>query len=171
MAAERLKDGLHARVYARTGMPVDGRYLAPQFRHHAWDRRGDVSRILSAKDYIVHALTGRPQPTPRRRPAMRLCAGDAGLGCRPLRPLGPAGGAAAGPVADHAVVGPLTADAAARFALPAGIPVHNGAADSAAGAFAMTGLNANSASIAMGSSAIIFGATPPAISIRNPAIC
>lgn len=161
MAAEKLKDGLHARVYARTGMPVDGRYLAPQFLYHFQDRRADVRRILSAKDYIVYALTGRAVTDPSTAAgygvyALETEAWDASL-CAiwnlPMALLPDL-------LPTTAVAGDVTATAATDFGLPAGVPVHAGAADSAAGAFAMTGLNANSASIAMGSSAIIFGATP-----------
>ncbi|MBC2775544.1 FGGY-family carbohydrate kinase [Rhizobium sp. AQ_MP] len=161
MAAERLKDGLHATVYARTGMPVDGRYLAPQFLHHFRDRRGDVKRILSAKDYLVHALTGRAVTDPSTAAgygvyALETESWDADL-CDiwdlPMSLL---------PVLlpTTMVAGTVLPASASDFSLPVGIPVYTGAADSAAGAYAMTGLNANSASIAMGSSAIIFGATP-----------
>lgn len=161
MAAEKLKDGLHARVYALTGMPVDGRYLAPQLLYHFQDRTGDVRYILSAKDYIVYCLTGRVVTDPSTAAgygvyALETEAWDAGL-CEiwalPMSLLPEV-------LPTSAVVGAVTEAAAGAFGLPVGAAVYNGAADSAAGAFAMTGLNANSASVAMGSSAIIFGATP-----------
>ena len=59
MAADKLFGDARSRVYARTGMPVDGRYIAPQFLFHFNNRRDEISHILSAKDYIVYALSGR----------------------------------------------------------------------------------------------------------------
>lgn len=161
MAAERLKDGLHARVYVRTGMPVDGRYLAPQFQHHFKDRSGDVRRVLSAKDYIVYALTQRAVTDPSTAAGYGVFALDKGTWDASLCAIWNLPMALLPEVLPTtAVAGTLVPAAAEAFGLRAGLPVYTGAADSAAGAFAMTGLNANSASIAMGSSAIIFGATP-----------
>ncbi len=161
MAADRMKGGLYAHVYARTGMPVDGRYLAPQFLHHFASRRGDIRRILSAKDFIVHALTGRAVTDPSTAAGYGVYALEteswdadlAGIWDLPMTMLPDL-------LPTTTAVGTVVPASALAFGLPAGIPVHNGAADSAAGAYAMTGLNANSASIAMGSSTIIFGATP-----------
>ena len=57
-AAERLdaEPFLRADLYRRTGMPLDGRYLAPMFAFH---KRANVRHILSAKDFLCFALTGR----------------------------------------------------------------------------------------------------------------
>lgn len=161
MAAEKLYGDARSRVYARTGMPVDGRYIAPQFLFHFNNRRDEISHILSAKDYIVYVLTGRIVTDPSTAAGYGVYAletenWDEDL-CRiwdlPLTVL-----PELAPTSD--VVGTLTIATAEKLGLSSGIVIHNGAADSAAGAFAMTGLNANSACVAMGSSAIIFGATP-----------
>ncbi len=40
-------------------MPIDGRYLAPMFQFHFSDRADQVGTILSAKDYLLYALTGQ----------------------------------------------------------------------------------------------------------------
>src|ERR1700751_5543987 len=45
-------------LYESTGMPINGRYLAPMFQHH-WRARSTQARaLLSAKDYLCFALTG-----------------------------------------------------------------------------------------------------------------
>ena len=158
MAAEKLQGGLHARVYARTGMPVDGRYLAPQFLHHFQDRRADVRRILSAKDYIVYALTGRGVTDPSTAAgygvyALETEAWDAGL-CAiwdlPVALLPDL-------LPTTAVAGEVTATAAADFGLPAGVPVHAGAGASAARALPAEGVERNRPSVALGPRATAFG--------------
>src|ERR1700751_3257125 len=45
-------------LYESTGMPIDGRYLAPMFYHHWRAHRGEARSLLSAKDYLCFALTG-----------------------------------------------------------------------------------------------------------------
>ena len=45
-------------------MPIDGRYLAPMFHFHWRTRCAAVRRILSAKDYLCYALTGRAVTDP-----------------------------------------------------------------------------------------------------------
>lgn len=161
MAAEKLHGDTRSLVYARTGMPVDGRYIAPQFSHHFGHLRNEVSHILSAKDYIVYVLTGRIVTDPSTAAGYGVYALETenwdndlcriwDLPTAILPELAPT----------SAIVGTLTTATAERLGLRSDIAIYNGAADSAAGAFAMTGLNANSACVAMGSSAIIFGATP-----------
>ncbi|MEN5300162.1 FGGY-family carbohydrate kinase [Brucella sp. TWI559] len=161
MAREILHGEAHAQVYAKTGMPVDGRYLAPQYLYHFDRCRDDVHHILSAKDYITFVLTGRTITDPSTAAgygvyALESESWDAEL-CKiwnlPMSLLPEVAPTSAN-------VGPLSAAGASLLGLPQCITIYNGAADSAAGAYAMTALNANSACIAMGSSAIIFGATP-----------
>ncbi|MBS0377403.1 MAG: FGGY-family carbohydrate kinase [Proteobacteria bacterium] len=145
-------------LYGATGMPIDGRYLAPMFRLH--HRPGAaVRQILSAKDYLCHALTGALVTDPSTA---------AGYGLYEL-----ASGAFSGalcalwgvPVAllpavrpAHAVAAPLSASGAQLLRLPAGIPVSVGAADSMSGAYAMGSLAPGRVCIAMGSSTIILDA-------------
>src|SRR5581483_7983659 len=57
-AGERLDPARKAEIYRRTGMPIDGRYLAPMYRFHWHDRRRELTGLLSAKDYLCFALTG-----------------------------------------------------------------------------------------------------------------
>lgn len=155
-AATRLGPEGPAMVYRRTGMPVDGRYLAPMLAFHRADA-GDLDGILSAKDYLCLALTGRAVTDPSTAAGYAVfdlaegrfaddLAAVFGLDTT-LLPSVEASGAFAGP---------LIPEAAARLGLPAGVPVMVGAADSAAGALAMTGDDAGAVAIVMGSSTIIF---------------
>lgn len=158
-ATARLQ-GLRSQHYARTGMPIDGRYLAPMFQFHFAGRAGEVRTVLSAKDYLIHALTGLAMTEPstaagygvydlsEQRFAPDLCA-FWNLPARALPPLRPA----------NALAGTLSPSGAALLGLPAGIPVSTGAADSVSAAYAMAGLDERVVSISFGSSAVILGAS------------
>jgi xylulokinase len=53
----RVDTDLRLHMYRATGILIDGRYLAPMFRyHHQSGQKADG--ILSAKDFLFHALTG-----------------------------------------------------------------------------------------------------------------
>lgn len=152
-----------ATLYARTGMPIDGRYLGPMFRYHFAERCGEVEAVLSAKDYLCHVLTGVRVTDPSTAAgygAFELESGRfsttlAERWALPIRALPEVRAA-------HALAGPLQATAARLLGLRAGIPVTVGAADSVASAFAMAGLEEGVVCVAMGSSTIIIDA------IRNP---
>jgi xylulokinase len=157
-AATRISRGDH---YPRTGMPIDGRYLGPMWQFHFEQRAEEVQWVLSAKDYLLHVLTGEHVTEPStaagygvydlkaRAFARDLC--DFWHLPAPLLPeVRPAG----------SLAGTLNAAGAALLGLPAGIPVSVGAADSACAAYAMVGLDERIASVSFGSSAVIFAATP-----------
>jgi len=55
--SERIKKDFRLDVYRRTGVPIDGRYLGPMFQYHCGPEL-QTRRILSAKDFLFHALTG-----------------------------------------------------------------------------------------------------------------
>jgi sugar (pentulose or hexulose) kinase len=159
-ATDRIDAERCAWLYQRTGMPIDGRYLAPMFRFHWHARRDRVHRILSAKDFLCQALTGRTVTDPstaagygvyaitERRWDPALCAvWDLDPSLLPeIRPA-------------RAVAGPLHAAGAKRLGLPPGVPVTVGAADSVTGALAMGGLEPGVVCVAMGSSTIVMDAS------------
>jgi sugar (pentulose or hexulose) kinase len=148
--------------YQKTGMPIDGRYLAPMFRFHWYDRRKAVRAILSAKDFLCHSLTGRivTDPSTAAGYGVWTLHGDwdatlcrfwhleAGL----LPSVEPA----------NSWAGTLNAAGARLLGLPEGIPVMVGAADSVASALAMGGLAEGVVSVVIGSSAVIMDAMPRA---------
>jgi sugar (pentulose or hexulose) kinase len=156
----RVDAARRTRMYAKTGMPIDGRYLAPMLQFHFADRLGEVKSILSAKDYLLLALTGVRATEPstaagygvydlsERAFSEELCEFWR-LPVAALPQILPAN--------SHA--GRLTASAAALLGLRPEIPVSSGAADSVCAAYAMAGLDERVVSISFGSSAVIVGAS------------
>ena len=55
--SERVDNKLRRHNYRRTGVLIDGRYLGPMFQYH-YGPKQKTGRILSAKDFLFHALTG-----------------------------------------------------------------------------------------------------------------
>lgn len=168
-ASARLDPERRDWLYRCTGMPIDGRYLAPMFRFHWQGRRRAVRRILSAKDFLCHALTGRAVTDPSTAAgygvyalakegwAPDLCA-IWDLDPRLLPKIRPA----------RSVAGPLHAAGAKLTGLPQGVPVTVGAADSVAAALAMGGLEPGVVSVTMGSSTVIMDAvTAPVLDAQR----
>ena len=159
-AAGRIDAARRAAMYAVTGMPIDGRYLAPMLQFHHLDRVNQMTRVLSAKDFLLHTLTGLDLTEPSTAAgygvfdlrtgtfSADLCA-FWNLPERLLPEVRPA----------NTVAGPLNAVGAALLGLPEGIPVSTGAADSVCASYAMAGLDPRIVSVSFGSSAVILGAT------------
>jgi len=159
-AATRLDAARRSAMYAITGMPIDGRYLAPMLEFHKKDSIDGLHSVLSAKDYLLHALTGLHVTEPSTAAGYgvfdlrtgtfndELCA-FWNLLERLLPQLRPA----------NAVAGSLSTAGAALLGLPPGIPVSTGAADSVCAAYAMAGLDPRIVSVSFGSSAVIMGQT------------
>jgi xylulokinase len=177
-AAARIDPARRASMYAVTGMPIDGRYLAPMLQYHFAERRASLRRVLSAKDYLLSVLTGLELTEPSTA---------AGFGVYDLH-TGRFNDALCdywdlpasllpGIRAAMTLAGPLSAQAAEWLGLPAGIPVSIGGADSACAAYAMAGLDERSVSISFGSSAVVFGSSrtprfdPAARYLLTPHVC
>jgi sugar (pentulose or hexulose) kinase len=159
-AAQRIDAERRRALYAATGMPIDGRYLAPMFQFHRAQYGAAVRRILSAKDFLCFALVGRAITDPSTAAGYgvyalaqddwdhELCA------FWDLAPdLLPEIGAAS------ASAGGLHAAGARLLGLPEGLPVAVGAADSVCGALAMAGLAEDTVNVVMGSSTIVLSAS------------
>ena len=146
-------------LYERTGMPIDGRYLGPMFRHHWLNRSAEVQSILSAKDYLLSVLTGQRLTDPSTAAGYGAFDLESGAFSEALREMWrmPAG-ALPEVRSAHSRAGPLTSAGARIVGVRAGIPVTVGAADSVSSAFAMAGLEEGIACIIMGSSTIIIDA-------------
>jgi xylulokinase len=159
-AAARVDAVRRAHMYARTGMPIDGRYLAPMLQFHFADRIDEVHSILSAKDYLLFELTGLRLTEPstaagygvydlsERRFSEELCE-FWHLPAALLPRILPA----------NSVAGSLSAAGSALLGLNTGVPVSTGAADSVCAAYAMAGLDERIVSISFGSSAVVVGAS------------
>jgi len=157
--AARIDESRRRALYQHTGMPIDGRYLGPMFLHHRAAASAKVSSILSAKDFIVHALTGARVTDPSTAAGygafdLRSRSFDAGL-CALWQITPSLLPAIAG---SQATAGALNAAGAALLGLPVGVPVCVGAADSVTSAYAMGGLATGTACITMGSSTVILDA-------------
>lgn len=152
-------------LYRRTGMRIDGRYLAPMFRHHFGHRHGDVRGILSAKDYLCFALTGRSVTDPSTAAGYAVFGLEGGTWDDELVRLWQLDPALLPEIApSNAVAGPLHEAGSSLLGLPAGLPVSVGAADSVASALAMGGLEEGTAVVTMGSSTVILD------SVRRPVL-
>src|ERR1700722_9691448 len=159
-AAVRVDAACRARMYASTGMPIDGRYLAPMLKFHFSDRIDEIQCILSAKDYLLWALTGLRLTEPstaagygifdlQARRFSETLAEFWNVPRRLLPELRPA----------NSLAGPLSRAGAKLLGLRAGIPVSTGAADSVCASFAMAGLDERVVSISFRSSAVVIGAS------------
>jgi xylulokinase len=156
-AAERIARADH---YARTGMPIDGRYLAPMWQFHLARRAAEVRRILSAKDYLLYALTGLELTEPSTAAGYGVFDLATGAFAEDLcRFWGLPASLLPGVRPSSSLAGPLSARGVELLGLPASIPVSTGAADSACAAYAMAGLDERCVSVSFGSSAVIFGAS------------
>jgi xylulokinase len=158
--SSRLDSGYRAHLYARTGMPVDGRYLAPMLQFHFGDRIEQLTSVLSAKDYLLFALTGQRLTEPSTAAGYGVYDLHAqifsdelaefwNLPRRLLPRIAPA----------NSLAGPLSGEGAAILGLRAGIPVSTGAADSVCASYAMAGLDERVVTISFGSSAVVIGAS------------
>ena len=153
-AGAHLDDVSRQRIYERTGMPIDGRYLAPMFRYHRLDEAYQVSSILSAKDYLYFALTGSRVTDPSTAAGygvfnIRRKAWDDAL-CA-LWPVDPKLLPSIRPAGSTGVMG----KSAEKLGLPGSATVTVGCADSVASAYAMAGREEGVACIVAGSSTII----------------
>jgi xylulokinase len=162
-ASSRVDRARKTFMYARTGMPIDGRYLAPMLQYHFADRIAEARTILSAKDYLLFALTGLRLTEPSTAAGYgiydlqerRFSKELAEFWHVPRALLPPIQGA-------NTLAGPLSAAGAALLGLRAGIPVSTGGADSVCASFAMAGLDERVVSISFGSSAVVIGASATA---------
>ncbi len=161
--SQRIDPKYRAHLYARTGMPIDGRYLAPMLRYHWGVRIERLTAVLSAKDYLLYALTGRLLTEPSTAAGFGIYDLHEGafsedlmqfwnLPHRLLPRIDPA----------NSPAGPLSEEGAALLGLRPGIPVSTGAADSVCASYAMSGLDEHAVSISFGSSAVIIGASAAA---------
>jgi sugar (pentulose or hexulose) kinase len=159
-ASSRVNSARRTLMYSRTGMPIDGRYLAPMLQYHFADRIAEVRTVLSAKDYLLCELTGLRLTEPSTAAGYgiydlqerRFSEDLADFWHLPLALLPRIQSA-------NTLAGPLNAAGARLLGLREGIPVSTGAADSVCASFAMAGLDERRVSISFGSSAVVIGAS------------
>ena len=145
-------------LYRRTGQWVDGRYLLPMWlrlRKTEPARAARTVALWAAKDWLLHELTGVGRTDPSTA---------AGFGCYDLETaawdhkLAEAAAVPGLPEVECAsALHPLTAVAAERLGLAAGLPVAVGAADSVCGALGMGAHAPGDVAYVAGTSTVILG--------------
>jgi xylulokinase len=158
-AAEALSHDARRRLYERTGMPIDGRYLGPMFAFHWSARAAEVEWVLSAKDYLCFVLTGTRFTDPSTAAGYGAFDSSTGTFAVDLCSRWQLPQAALPRIRpSQAAAGTLTAGAAPLLGLRAGVAVAVGSADSVAAAYAMAGLSEHTVCVTMGSSTTILDA-------------
>ncbi|PSJ58885.1 xylulokinase [Pseudaminobacter soli (ex Li et al. 2025)] len=159
-ASSFLDDSKRQMMYDRTGMPIDGRYLAPMFRYHRETFDNGVGTILSAKDFLHFALTGELATDPSTAAGYGLYDLDGANWSQELCAVWGISSSLLPTVRPSASASGLREAVAARLGLPSGLPVTVGCADSVASAYAMAGLDSGTVCITSGSSTIIMDSLP-----------
>ncbi len=152
---ERLNSELRRDVYQRTGVVVDGRYLAPMYGFHRKGKsRGDV--ILSAKDFLFYVLTGIAATDASTASGYALYNLQSGAWDSQLCRCWNISTEQLPPIKPSSFSLPLSSHGSKLTGCTPGTPVLLGCADSAAGVYALNGSAANDAvTILTGSSTVI----------------
>jgi xylulokinase len=155
--SERVDRDLRRDIYLKTGVLIDGRYLAPMFQFHHASRQKRPEFILSAKDFLFHALTGAAATDPSTASGyglynLRSKSWDLEL-CR-LWGVSEEGLPA---IKSSSFSAPLSPLGSRMLGCAPGTPVVVGCADSAAGVYAVNGgeQSTHAATILTGSSTVI----------------
>jgi xylulokinase len=157
---KRVDDDLRRHIYRVTGVLIDGRYLAPMFRYH--HKSGEkANRVVSAKDFLFHALTGAMATDPSTASGYGLYnlqrkAWDAEL-CQLWgvdREMLPS-------IESSSFAAPLSAQGCRLTGCALGTPVVLGCADSVAGVYAIGGAKLHdAATVLTGTGTVIMRCYP-----------
>ncbi len=154
-ASERLNSELRHEVYRRTGVVIDGRYLAPMYGFHRKEKRRD-DVILSAKDFLLHALTGVAATDASTASGYALYNLQSGAWDGKLCRLWSISAKQLPSIKPSSSSLPLSSEGSKLVRCALGTPVVVGCADSAAGVYALNGSAPNEAvTILTGSSTVI----------------
>lgn len=155
-ASERLDSDLLHDIYRRTGVVIDGRYLAPMFHFHH-SQWAAAEFILSAKDFLFHALTGVAATDPSTASGYGLYNLKTGSWDEELCKLWEISVERLPPIKGSTFCAPLNKLGSKMLGCPPLTPVVLGCADSAAGVYAINGgeQSTHTVSILTGSSTVI----------------
>ena len=152
--SRRVDNDLRLHIYRTTGVLIDGRYLGPMFQYHYGSK---ARRILSAKDFLFHVLTGLTATDPSTASGyglynLRLKAWDPEL-CKfwgITQEMLPS-------IESSSFRAPLSERGGQLLGCSPGIPVVLGCADSVAGVYAISGAKrlAHTATVLTGTSTVI----------------
>jgi xylulokinase len=153
---ERVDHKLRLHIYRKTGVLMGGRYLGPMFHYHHGPKQ-KTCRMLSAKDFLFHALTGLTATDPSTASGyglynLHLKAWDPEL-CKfwgITREKLPS-------IERSSFRAPLSERGSQLLGCALGTPVVLGCADSVAGAYALSGTKRRppTATILTGTSTVI----------------
>lgn len=155
--SERVDDHLRRQIYLKTGVLIDGRYLAPMFQFHYRSKQARANLILSAKDFLFHALTGLATTDPSTASGFGLYNLQMQAWDPELLKFWGIDGEQLPSVASSSVSPPLGKRGCQILGCRLGTPVVLGCADSVAGAHGISGgqLNPHAPIILTGSSTVI----------------
>jgi xylulokinase len=151
----RVDSQFRSHVYLQTGVLIDGRYLAPmfQFHHGASERRADL--LLSAKDFVFHALTGQAVTDPSTASGYGLYNLRSQVWDEELCKFWNIGAECLPMVKSSDFSAPLRQVGSTILGCSPGTPVILGCADSAAGVYAIDGDDPTALAVITGSSTVI----------------
>jgi xylulokinase len=152
---ERVDDSLRRDIYLKTGIRIDGRYLAPMFQYHHRKRKSGT--VLSAKDFLFHILTGLAVTDPSTASGYGLYNLHTKAWDPELCKLWDIGAEQLPSVESSSFRAPLSKRGNKLLGCTPGTPVVLGCADSVAGAYAV-GANrpqSHTATVLTGSSTVI----------------
>ena len=158
----RVDKDLRRDIYLKTGILIDGRYLAPMFQYHHRAKGYKASLILSAKDFLFHAVTGLAVTDPSTASGyglynLRTKAWDLAL-CK----LWDIDTEQLPSVESSSFRAPLSKRGRQLLGCALGTPVVLGCADSVAGVYALSGVKGlvHTASVLTGTSTVIMKCNP-----------
>ena len=153
----RVDDDLRRDIYLKTGILIDGRYLAPMFRYHHGAKRQNASLILSAKDFLFHALSGLAVTDPSTASGYGLYNLHTKAWDPELCALWNIATEQLPAIESSSFHVPLSKRGSHVLGCRPGTPLVLGCADSVAGVYALTGAKhlANAAAVLTGTSTVI----------------
>ena len=152
----RVDADLRLHIYRTTGILIDGRYLAPMFRyHHQSGQKADG--ILSAKDFLFHALTGSKVTDPSTASGYGVYNLQAKAWDPELCKFWGIDQQRLPSIESSSFRAPLSAQGHRLIGCAVGTPVVVGCADSVAGVYAIIGNEQlqNTAAVLTGTSTVI----------------
>jgi xylulokinase len=152
---DRVDADLRRHIYRATGILIDGRYLAPMFRyHHRSEQKADG--VLSAKDFLFHALTGLKVTDPSTASGYGLYNLQAKAWDPELCQFWDIDQQTLPTIESSSFRAPLSAQGHRLIGCAVGTPVVLGCADSVAGVYAVIGEQLqNTATILTGTSTVV----------------
>jgi len=155
--SERVEDSFRRDIYQKTGILIDGRYLAPMFQFHHGSKGQTASLVLSAKDFLFHALTGMALTDPSTASGYGVYNLHTKAWDLELCKFWDIAAEQLPSVESSSFSAPLSKRGGQLLGCPSGTPVVLGCADSVAGVYALDGTQdlAQSATILTGTSTVI----------------